>query len=92
MIKSNVYAGYDKNILPDSEVKEVVRSQNRIWLVNDNKAGIRQALLPQGHYWYSEEKHKNPLDAENLWWVRRYFNIEDKQSYFGTDIYLLRRK
>ncbi len=89
--KIDIYSGYDKNILPDSELNEKIKNIKRIWIIADNEIGRKRNWLPLGNIWYSKQKFGQDFILENFGWLKNFLLI-NKINYYGSDIYLLEKK
>jgi hypothetical protein len=87
----DIYAGYEKNILPSAELEGFLAKNRRIWLVMDNETGIRQVWLPLGNVWNSKEDFGKPPEIDKIWWTKDY-GIKEKFGIYGNTMYLLEKK
>ncbi|MCX8093628.1 MAG: glycosyltransferase family 39 protein, partial [Candidatus Goldbacteria bacterium] len=89
--KIDIYAGYDKNILTENELKEKINNYQRIYLVIDDKNGLKQIDLPHSHVWETDYVPYKVFELKDLWWVNN-FNIKDIKEIYGCKLYKLEKK
>lgn len=89
--KIDIYSGYDKNIMPETELKEKIKNLKRIWLISDNEIGRKRNWLPQGNIWNSNQNPGEDFSLEKFI-VLKNFQPVQKIDYYGVSVYLLEKK
>ena len=88
----DIYAGYDRNILTQEELKKTASALKEVWFVRDDRKGIRQIWLPLGNVWYSDKDFGGPPKITEMWWVKKYFETQERYNFYGGDVSLMVRK
>jgi hypothetical protein len=80
----DIYAGYDKNLLSQEELKAKAASYSRVFFVVENTVGAEKL--------YAQDKIPDRPDPEKIKWIRDYFRVGNKTAVPGCDMYTLERK
>ena len=90
--KFDISDGYSAGMIGQDELKNIIGSYRRVFLVEDNISGMKQPYLAQESLWNLSLKFDAPPEPEKIWWIKEYFNIKEKISVYGCDAYVLEKK
>lgn len=88
--KIDVYAGYDKNILTEKELNNIILNYIKVYLVIDDKNGLKQIDLPNSHLWEIDYIPYKVYNLDNFWWMKN-FKIKEMFEIYGSKLYILEK-
>jgi len=91
-LKTEIYAGYDKNILTNDELTKTISNYDKIYFIIDDKKGFKQIELPQSHLWYSNSLPYKEYSIDDFERIKNNFNIEKTHEIYGSKLFILVKK
>ncbi|MBP7791685.1 MAG: glycosyltransferase family 39 protein [Candidatus Goldbacteria bacterium] len=91
-LKTEIYAGYDKNILTNDELTKTISNYDKIYFIIDDKKGFKQIELPQSHLWYSNSLPYKERSIDDFERIKNNFNIEKTHEIYGSKLFILVKK
>lgn len=89
-LKIDIYAGYDKNILPEKELNDKILNYIKVYLVNDDKNGLKQIDLPNSHVWETNYVPYKIYNLKDFVWIKN-FKINETIEIYGCKLYILEK-